>query len=79
MLLNHQVGKDPFGIKEIYPTGRTNEEWFMNMNDPNHDPRTEPQTTLTKNSDGSWKIKSDASEVSCIYVQRISSRTHHYY
>jgi hypothetical protein len=54
------VGKDPFGVREIYPTGRTNEEWFMNMNDPNHDPRTEPQTTLTKNSDGTWKIKSDA-------------------
>jgi len=54
------VGKDPFGVREIYPTGRTGEEWFMNMNDPNHDPRTEPQTTLFKNSDGTWKIKSDA-------------------
>jgi hypothetical protein len=52
-------GKDPFGVREIYPTGRTGEEWFMNMNDPNNDPRTEPQTTLFKNPDGSWKIKSD--------------------
>jgi Bacterial Ig domain/PKD domain len=60
--VNHvtPAGKDKFGVREIYPTGRTNQEWFMNMDDPNHDPRTEPQTTLSKNSDGTWKIKSDA-------------------
>jgi hypothetical protein len=50
------VDKDPFGIKEIYQTKQGGEEWFMNMNDPNHDPRTDPQTKLTKNSDGSWKV-----------------------
>jgi hypothetical protein len=50
------VGKDKFGINEIYPTRTGGEEWFMNMDDPNHDPRTDPQTTLTKNSDGSWKV-----------------------
>jgi hypothetical protein len=51
---------DPFGIREIYPTTPSGEQWFMNMNDPNNDPRTEPQTTLTKNPDGSWKITSNA-------------------
>jgi hypothetical protein len=34
----------------------------MNMDDPNHDLRTDPQTTLTKNDDTehgdiSWKIQ----------------------
>jgi len=51
---------DPFGIKEIYPTKPGGEQWFMNMNDPNHDNRTDPQTTLTKNPDGSWKVTSSA-------------------
>src|SRR5712692_823 len=51
---------DPFGIREIYPTTPNGEQWFMNMNDPNNDPRTEPQTTLTKNPDGSWKVTSNA-------------------
>jgi len=51
---------DPFGIREIYPTTPSGEQWFMNMNNPNNDPRTEPQTTLTKNPDGSWKITSNA-------------------
>ena len=43
---------DQFGIKEIYPTKSGGEQWFMNMNDPNHDSRTDPQTALTKNPDG---------------------------
>lgn len=51
---------DPFGIREIYPTKVNGEQWFMKMNDPNHDNRTEPQTILTKNTDGSWKITSNA-------------------
>ncbi len=49
---------DQFGVREIYPTKAAGEQWFMNMNDPNHDSRTEPQTTLTKNPDGSWKVSS---------------------
>jgi Big-like domain-containing protein len=39
---------DQFGIKEIYLTKPGSEQWFMNMNDPNHDNRTDPQTILTK-------------------------------
>jgi hypothetical protein len=51
---------DPFGVREIYPTKAGGEHWFMNMSDPNHDSRTDPQTTLTKNPDGSWKVTSNA-------------------
>ena len=40
---------DKVGIKEIYPSKPDGEEWYINMDDPNHDPRTDPQTTLIKN------------------------------
>ena len=53
---------DKFGIKEIYRSKPGEEEWFMNMDDPKHDLRTDPQTTLTKNDDTEhginiWKIQ----------------------
>ena len=53
---------DKFGIKEIYRSKLGGEEWFIIMDDPNHDLRTDPQTTLTKNDDTehgdiSWKIQ----------------------
>ena len=53
---------DKFGIKEIYRSKLGGEEWFINMDHPNHDLRTDPQTTLTKNDDTehgdiSWKIQ----------------------
>ena len=52
---------DKFGIKEIYRSKLGGEEWFINMDDPNHDLRTDPQTTLIKNNDdhgnNSWKIQ----------------------
>ncbi len=32
----------------------------MNMNDPNHDNRTDPKTILTKNPGGSWKVTNSA-------------------
>ncbi|MGB7955459.1 MAG: hypothetical protein WCF23_15890, partial [Candidatus Nitrosopolaris sp.] len=64
---------DQFGVREIYPTKAAGEQWFMNMNDPNHDPRNDPGTTLTKNPDGSWKVKS--SEVR--YNVFTSSGYHH--
>jgi hypothetical protein len=50
------AGIDKFGIREIYPTKPGGEEWFMNMQDPTKDPRFDPQATITKNSDGSYKI-----------------------
>ncbi|MGB6591885.1 MAG: Ig-like domain-containing protein [Candidatus Nitrosopolaris sp.] len=52
---------DPFGIKEIYPTKAGGEQWFMNMSDITHDPRTSftaSNPDLTRNPDGSWKVSS---------------------
>ena len=52
-------GSDPFGIEEIYPTkaGSEDDDWFMDMSD-GQDPRSRPPP-LTKNSDGSFKVRSD--------------------
>ncbi len=50
---------DKFGIKKLYSTkSGGGEEWYMDMNDPTGDKRFNPQNTITKNSDGSWKMKS---------------------
>jgi F5/8 type C domain len=51
-------GVDPFGIEKIYPTkaGSEDDEWFMDMSD-GQDPRSRPPS-LTKNSDGSFKVTS---------------------
>lgn len=56
---NKPIGKgtDKFGIREIYPTKPKGEEWFMNDH-PEKDPRFSPQTQLTPNSDGSFKVTS---------------------
>ncbi len=48
---------DKFGILKIYPTKQDGEQWYIKSN-PNDDQRFSPQTTLTKNSDGSFKVKS---------------------
>jgi hypothetical protein len=47
---------DKFGIRKIYPTKTGGEEWFMDMTD-GQDPRSNPPS-LTKNSDGSFKVTS---------------------
>ena len=52
------AGTDKFGIKKLYSTKSSGEEWFMNMVNPTSDARFNPQNTITKNSDGSWKMKS---------------------
>ena len=49
---------DKFGIKKIYPTKPGGEQWFMDMQDPNNDPRTK-QIPMSKNADGSWKVTQD--------------------
>jgi F5/8 type C domain/Bacterial Ig domain len=49
---------DKFGIKKIYSTKPGGEEWYMNMQDPNNDPRSKPPS-MSKNSDGSWRVTSD--------------------
>lgn len=48
----------PDGIAQIYPTKSGGNEWYMNMASPTTDNQFNPKTTLTKNSDGSWKAKS---------------------
>jgi len=49
---------DKFGIKRLYSTKSGGEQWFIDMNNPLSDSRFNPQNTITKNSDGSWKMKS---------------------
>lgn len=51
--------KDIFGIKLIYPTLQNGEKWFMDMINPTADKRFNPQSTITKNADGSYKCKSN--------------------
>ena len=50
--------KDQFGIIKLYPSKNNGEEWFINMDNPLSDSRFNPQNTITKNPDGSWKMKS---------------------
>jgi hypothetical protein len=49
---------DKFGIIKLYPTKSGGEQWYMDMNNPLGDSRFNPQNTITKNPDGSWKMKS---------------------
>jgi hypothetical protein len=48
---------DKFGVLKIFQTKKDGQQWYLKSN-PNSDPQFSPQTTLTKNSDGSFKIKS---------------------
>ena len=50
---------DRFGIEMLYPTKTAGQEWYMNMVDPTSDKRFNPQDQITRNSDGSWKMKSE--------------------
>ncbi len=50
-------GKDGFGITKLYPGKPGGQAWALG-DDPLHDARFDPQDKLTRNADGSWKIKS---------------------
>ena len=52
------AGLDKFGIRKLYATKSGGEEWYINMGNPTSDPRFSPQSAITKNADGSWKITS---------------------
>jgi hypothetical protein len=56
---NPPVGndKDKFGIRMLYPTKPGGEQWYMRSDHPEKDPQFRPQVPLTKNSDGSFKVK----------------------
>jgi hypothetical protein len=55
---NPPVGdkKDKFGIKMLYPTKSGGEQWYMRPDHPEKDPQFRPQVSLSKNSDGSFKV-----------------------
>jgi len=52
------AGTDEFGIIKIYKTKSAGEEWYIDMKNPEGDERFNPQNSISKNSDGSWKMKS---------------------
>lgn len=52
---------DPFGIRMIYATkpevrGQVSSPWYIKMSDPVSDVRFDPQATIARNSDGSWRV-----------------------
>lgn len=53
------MGKDKFGVKEIYPTKDGGREWFINMENPKKDSLfsiTGNIPIVKQNDDGSWFI-----------------------
>jgi hypothetical protein len=50
---------DRFGVKMLYPTKAAGQEWYLDMVNPTSDGRFNPQDQITRNSDGSWKMRSD--------------------
>ena len=51
------AGVDAFGVAMLYPTKVGGEQWLL-ASDATRDPRFDPQDPLTRNPDGSWKIRS---------------------
>lgn len=51
---------DKFGVEKVYSTKSGGQQWFVNMDNPKSDSRFDPKTTITKNPDGSWKVKSNS-------------------
>ena len=47
---------DRFGIMEIYPTKAGGQEWFINMENPTIDGIFNPQSNISRQPDGSWRI-----------------------
>jgi len=50
-------GTDVFGVTMMYPSKAGGESWALAA-DATNDPRFNPQNTITRNADGSWKIQS---------------------
>ncbi|NOJ58017.1 discoidin domain-containing protein [Myxococcus xanthus] len=51
-----EQGQDKFGVTMIYPTRSGGEQWFLADN-ATSDKRFDPQNTISRNSDGSWKMR----------------------
>ena len=54
-----QPGVDRFGVEMLYPTKTAGQEWHLDMVNPTSDGRFNPQDQITRNPDGSWKMRSD--------------------
>lgn len=52
------TGTDVFGVTMLHPTKAGGETWSLAA-DATKDSRFDPQDTITKNADGSWKMKSN--------------------
>jgi hypothetical protein len=50
------VAKHTFKVKEIYPTKPGGREWFIDMANPQADKLFDPDSHISKEPDGSWKI-----------------------
>jgi hypothetical protein len=47
---------DKFGIKMLYSSKPDGEQWYIRADHPEKDPQFRPQVSLSKNSDGSFKV-----------------------
>jgi hypothetical protein len=66
---------DKFGVEMVYPPKTGGEQGLMKMDSPTSDSRLVPKTTLTKKTDGSWKVRSDAVRMNVFtYIYRLRSR-----
>ncbi|MET0402006.1 MAG: discoidin domain-containing protein [Cystobacter sp.] len=52
------TGRDVFGVTQLYPTKPGGETWSL-KEEASRDARFDAQNTVTRNADGSWKMKSD--------------------
>ena len=50
------TGLDKFGVKKIYPTASGGNEWYVDMANPKSDPLFRNLPSMTKQSDGSWRV-----------------------
>ena len=67
-LPNGTTQYDKFGVIKIYPTKNAGEEWLMDMDNADVDKRFDPQEKITKNPDGSWKMKIETSPNGCVSI-----------
>jgi hypothetical protein len=54
---SHNRELDKFGIKEIYSTKAGGREWFINTVNPKSDTIFNPESSITRQPDGSWQIE----------------------
>src|SRR6476659_3886588 len=56
LIFNSTRKVDKFGILEVYRTKPGGREWFIDMNNPTSDGIFNPQSNITRQSDGSMQI-----------------------